>query len=109
MKTLLTTAAILVALIAPTHARERTITMSCTGTLIDVWLKSNDEWPLAVIHGDGYTCTIDRTGSRHDPLRFCNVNEKCRVTGDYQIVNRDPLTYRLRSIDNIEGAGDMGK
>ena len=49
---------------------DRTIT--CTGTLIDVAMRSK-VWSLAVIYdaAGGYTCTVDRSGSRHDPMRPC--------------------------------------
>jgi hypothetical protein len=41
----------------PALAQRNTVT--CTGTLIDVWLKPRAEWPLAVIYdaAGGYTCS----------------------------------------------------
>jgi hypothetical protein len=51
----------------PSLAQRNTVT--CTGTLIDVWLKPKGELPLAVIYDatGGYACSIDRPGEGHDP------------------------------------------
>ena len=75
--------------------------ISCTGTLMEVDVRKNADWPLAVIWDtDGkYACTIDRSGSGHDPLRGCNVGEKCRVVGTFQKIGQ---TYSIKIIDRIE-------
>ena len=79
-------------------------TVTCTGTLIDVWLKPKGEWPLAVIYdvAGGYSCTVDRTGAGHDTLGSCSAGEKCRVTGKYQKFGiGEPKTYSLRTITDV--------
>jgi hypothetical protein len=88
----------------PVHAQVRTIT--CTGTLIDVWLKKNADWPLAVIYdaAGNYTCTIDRGNAGHDPLRSCSAGEKCRVTGTYRMLGvGEQKTYSIQMIIDVEG------
>jgi hypothetical protein len=89
----------------PVRAQERTVT--CTGTLIDVWLKKNAEWPLAVIYdaAGNYTCSIDRGHAGHDPLRPCSAGEKCRVTGTYRILGvGEQKTYSIQTITDIGGS-----
>jgi hypothetical protein len=88
----------------PALAQKNVVT--CTGTLIDVWLKPKAEWPLAVIYdaSGGYTCSIDRTGARHDPMRPCSAGEMCRVTGIYQKL-RDQ-TYAIQTIINLNNFPD---
>jgi hypothetical protein len=73
----------LVALSSPAFAQSREVT--CTGILVDVDMKSNAPWPLAVIYdaNGGYTCAIDRLNAGHDPLRPCDVGERCSVVGIY--------------------------
>jgi hypothetical protein len=74
--------------------------ITCTGTLVDVATRSGADWPLAVIYDASghYTCTIDRTGSGHDPLRPCSAGEKCRVVGTFRKVGQ---TYSIRTILSI--------
>ena len=85
---------------------DRTIT--CTGLTIDVGLRPN-AWALAVIYdaAGGYTCTIDRAGAGHDPMRPCSAGEKCRLVGIYsrKIDTGYSTTYvidRINSLDTIE-------
>ena len=62
-KWLLTMAAALsISAICPLYAQEKGNRVTCTGTLVDVWLKPRDPWPLAVIYDEiyKYTCAIDR-------------------------------------------------
>jgi len=83
----------------PSLAQRNTVT--CTGTLIDVWLKPKGEWPLPVIYDatGGYTCTIDRTGAGHDPMRPCSVGEKCRIVGTYRMFGvGEQRTYAIQTI-----------
>jgi hypothetical protein len=78
-----------------------------TGALIDVWLKKNAEWPLAVIYdaAGNYTCSIDRGHAGHDPLRPCSAGEKCRVTGTYRILGvGEQKTYSIQTITDIGGS-----
>src|SRR5262245_59116533 len=83
---------------APAKAQANRVT--CTGTLIDVDVRARADWPLAVIWDtDGkYACTIDREGSGHDPLRGCNVGEKCRVVGTFRKIGQ---TYSIRTILSV--------
>ena len=82
-------------------AQSRNIT--CTGTLIDLEIKPGAEWPLAVIYDviGRYACSIDRTGSGHDPLSPCSLGEKCRITGTYRKIGQTyPSVVRPRSLAN---------
>jgi hypothetical protein len=98
IKTLLTAAAIALTV---TSAQAGSNRISGTGTLMDVDVRKNADWPLAVIWDtDGkYACTIDRGGAGHDPLRPCNVGEKCRVVGTFQKIGE---TYSIKIIDHLE-------
>jgi hypothetical protein len=89
----------------PFSVRQKNV-VTCTGTLIDVLLKPKAEWPLAVIYdaNGGYTCSIDRTGARHDPMRPCSAGKMCRVTGIYQKF-RDQ-TYAIETIINLNNFSD---
>ncbi|WP_141934682.1 hypothetical protein [Bradyrhizobium sp. UNPA324] len=86
----------------PARAQKNVIT--CTGTLIDVWLKPKADWPLAVIYdaAGGYACSIERMGAGHDPLRPCSVGKKCRVVGTYRKlgVGEQP-TYSIQTITDL--------
>jgi len=103
MKKLLIALATTVALVGPAAqaAEKKSDCISCTGTLTEVDVRKNADWPLAVIWDtDGkYACTIDRSGSGHDPLRGCNVGEKCRVVGTFQKIGQ---TYSIKIIDRLE-------
>ena len=90
-------------LIVPATAVAQPNRITCTGTLVDVAIRARDEWPLAVIYDadGGYTCTIDRTGAGHDPLRPCSVGEKCRVIGTFRKVGQ---TYSIRMIVSVDRA-----
>jgi hypothetical protein len=106
MKRLILTGAAMMMMATAAHA-ETPKTITCTGTLIDVWLKPKAEWPLAVIYdaAGGYACTVDRTGSGHDPLRSCSVGEKCRITGTYRTPGiGEPKTYSIHNVRKIEYA-----
>ena len=84
-------------------AQDRTVT--CAGTVIDVWVRNKAEWPLAVIYAatSKHTCSIDRTGSGHDPLGPCSAGEKCRVTGTYKLLGiGDQRTYSIQTITSID-------
>jgi hypothetical protein len=97
IKTLLTAVAIALT-VTSAQAADR---ISCTGTLMEVDVRKGADWPLAVIWDtDGkYACTIDRGGAGHDPLRGCNVGEKCRVVGTFQKIGQ---TYSIKIIDRLE-------
>jgi hypothetical protein len=77
--------------------------ITCTGTVIDVDTRAKAEWPLAVTYDENghYTCTVDRAGSGHDPLRPCSVGEKCRVVGSFQKIGH---TYSIRMIVSVDRA-----
>ena len=103
MKTLLAAAAIvLLATTAQAKGPDRTIT--CTGLLIDVGLRPNT-WALAVIHdaAGGYTCTVDRAGAGHDPMRPCSAGEQCRLVGIYsrKIDTGYSTTYVINRINSL--------
>jgi hypothetical protein len=85
----------------PVPATAQADRITCTGTLVDVDTRSGAQWPLAVIYDEGghYTCTIDRTGSGHDPLRPCSIGEKCRVIGSFRKVGQ---TYSIRTIVSVD-------
>ena len=82
---------------------DRTIT--CTGTLIEVAMRSK-VWSLAVIYdaAGGYTCTVDRSGSRHDPMRPCSMGDTCRLVGIYsRKIDTNYFIDRISSVDIVEG------
>src|SRR4051794_30042507 len=96
-------------LIAAFPALAQRNTVTCTGTLIDVWLKPKAEWPLAVIYdvAGGYTCSIDRTGAGHDPMRPCSIGKKCRVVGTYRRFGiGEQITYSIQSITDLSDFPD---
>jgi hypothetical protein len=88
--------AIILVAAVPALAQRNTVT--CTGTLIDVWLKPKAEWPLAVIcdAAGGYTCSIDRTGAGHDPKVFCSPTPNARYvpTTRHFLPLFDPIDHR---------------
>jgi hypothetical protein len=87
---------------SPALAQKNVVT--CTGTLIEVDLKLRADWPLAVIYDTAghYTCIIDRDGAGRDPLRPCNVGEKCRVVGSYS--RKIGHTYSIRTLTSVDAA-----
>jgi hypothetical protein len=92
----------------PSAATAQDKTVTCTGTLVDVWIKKNADWPLAVIYdADGKrTCSIDRSGSGHDPMQPCSAGEKCRITGTYRLLGiGDEKTYSIQTITDINTGG----
>jgi hypothetical protein len=89
----------------------------CTGVLINVYVKphinAQHDWPLAIIYdvsGD-YTCTIDRSGSGHDPLQPCSAGEKCRVVGTFErkIKGEYAKTYLINTLISVDGPSDPQK
>jgi len=84
-------------------ARAQSNRITCTGTLVDVWLRANAGWPLGVIYdADGhYACAIDRSGAGHEPLKPCSFGEKCRVVGVFRKVGE---TYWIRTIVSVDRA-----
>src|SRR3954466_1395917 len=91
----------LAALVSSAEAQNR---ITCTGTLIDVDTSPRASWPLAAIRDTkgGHVCTIDRTGSGHDPLRPCNVGETCRVVGTARKVRNTFQIKTLIDVDNVQ-------
>jgi hypothetical protein len=91
--------------------------VTCIGVLLNVYVKphinAQRDWPLAIIYDEsgGYACTIDRSGSGHDPLRPCNAGEKCRVVGTYErkVKGDYAQTYLIGTLISVEGAGDLEK
>ena len=79
-------------------------TIKCAGLLVDVDLKTNAS-PLAVIYDQeqNRVCTIDRTGSGHDPLKHCLSGTLCWVRGTYQKVGN---TYSIRTILDYDAYED---
>jgi len=103
---LATAAILMVGTALNVHAQNRTIT--CTGLMVDIGLRPN-AWALAVIYDaeGNYTCTIDRGGAGHDPMRPCSAGEKCKLTGDYKrrIETGYSITYvidRITSLDTVK-------
>ena len=96
------TAGALIAASVPAQAKEPTI--KCAGLLVDVDLKPNAS-PLAVIYDEEQhrVCTIDRTGSGHDPLKHCLSGTLCWVRGTYQKVGN---TYSIRTILDYDAYED---
>jgi hypothetical protein len=94
------------------YAQETGNRITCTGTLVDVWLKPKDSWPLAVIYDEdgNYTCSIDRDNAGHDPLKPCAAGERCRITGTYRkhegYAGANP-TYSIQLFDSIERIGEQ--
>ena len=72
--------------------------VTCTGILIDVWLKPRAEWPLAVIYDatDHFTCTIDRQNHGHD-MKPCAAGEKCRVVGMARVFGYEEQGFQTYS------------
>ena len=103
MRTVCALAAAVLLGMGPASAQSNRVT--CTGILIDVDLRAGDEWPLAVIYDmtGHYTCTIDRRGSGHDPLRPCSVGEKCRIVGTFRKIGQ---TYSIRTIVSVDYVDD---
>jgi hypothetical protein len=81
--------------------------VTCTGTLIDVWVKPKGSWPLAVIYdpANKLTCAISREGAGHDPLRPCDTGEQCRVSGSYRKFGQGRVTYSIQGIETVERVG----
>ena len=67
---------------ASTHAQPPDRTITCTGLLIDVAMRPK-VYTLAVIYdaAGGYTCTVDRSAWRHDPMKPCSMGDVCRLVG----------------------------
>lgn len=73
-------------------------TVTCKGTLIDVNMKGDREWPYGVVYDidSGRTCIVDRLNAGHDPFRgSCNVGGPCEIGGTY--VWRRGQTFMLRN------------
>ena len=68
--------------------------------LIDVQLSPEAAWALAVIHdaASNRTCTVERAGAGHDPMRPCNVGEKCQVVGTFRMIG---ATYSIQTIVSV--------
>ena len=104
IKTTTLTAIIIGAALAISHPAFAQKTVTCSGTLINVWLNPKAEWPLAVIYdaAEGRTCTFDRSGAGNDPLQACSAGERCRITGTYRALGvGDPKTYAIQTITNL--------
>jgi hypothetical protein len=88
------------------NAQKAADRIACAGVLIDVWLTPKGSWPLAVIYDDagGYTCSINRDGAGHDPLKPCGPGERCRIKGTYRKLQE---TYSIQKFDSIEYLGDQ--
>ena len=80
---------------------DRTIT--CTGLLIDVAMRPR-VYTLAVIYdAAGYTCTVDRSAWRHDPMKPCSMGDMCRLVGTYsRKVDTNYFIERISTIDKAE-------
>jgi hypothetical protein len=105
-------AVLLVPTSCPAQVQKAEGRITCTGTLIDVWLTPKGRWPLAVIYDDAgrYTCSINRDGSGHDPLKPCAAGERCRITGSYREFGNKKLnsvTYSIQMIDSIDRVGEQ--
>ncbi|MGA8968576.1 MAG: hypothetical protein WB499_05070 [Pseudolabrys sp.] len=88
----------------PIHAQPPDRTITCTGMLIDVAMRPK-VWSLAVIYDatGGYTCTVDRSASRHDPMKPCSMGDMCRLVGTYsRKVDTNYFIDRIGTIDKIE-------
>jgi hypothetical protein len=100
---LVVAAALYVATVHQALAQSKTVT--CTGTLIEVYV--NPRWPLAVIYdaAGNYTCSVDRRGAGHDPIKPCTAGEKCRIVDTYRMFGDDKIhdpTYSIQSIETVE-------
>jgi hypothetical protein len=94
------------------HAQKPGSRITCTGTLVDVWLTPKGSWPLAVIYDAAgkYTCSISREGAGHDPLKLCSAGERCQITGSFRkfgYETLDSVTYSIQKIDSIERLDDQ--
>jgi hypothetical protein len=88
----------------PIHAQTPDRTITCTGILIDVAMRPK-VWALAVIYdaAGGYLCTVDRSASRHDPMKPCSMGDKCRLVGTYsRKVDTNYFIDHTSTIDKIE-------
>jgi hypothetical protein len=80
-------------------------TIYCTGTLINVWLNKKAMWPIAIIVDEETknVCVIDRGKAGHDPLRPCNVGQKCYVHGVWRRLSPDYVLgeYSSFAVDQL--------
>ena len=88
----------------PGYAQKPDNTVTCTGVLIDVAMRPK-VWSLAVIYdaAGGYTCMVDRSNSRHDPMRPCSMGDMCHLVGTYS--RKIDTTYvidRISTINKVE-------
>jgi hypothetical protein len=92
-------------------AQQSAHSVTCTGTLTDVWLRPKDQWPLAVIYDQDhdYTCAFDRGNATHDPLKACSVGDTCRLSGSYRkhdgYAGKNP-TYSIQMLESVERVED---
>ena len=88
----------------PIRAQPPNRTITCTGLLIDVAMRPK-VWSLAVIYdaAGGYTCTVDRSASRHDPMKPCSMGDMCHLVGTYsRKVDTNYFIDRISTIDKPE-------
>ncbi|MGA8749023.1 MAG: hypothetical protein WB563_09540 [Pseudolabrys sp.] len=88
----------------PIRAQPPDRTITCTGLLIDVAMRPK-VWSLAVIYdaAGGYTCTVDRSASRHDPMKPCSMGDMCHLVGTYsRKVDTNYFIDRISTIDKPE-------
>jgi hypothetical protein len=80
--------------------------VTCVGTLRDREPKNRWGSPLAIVFGEaGYTCTVDRGGSGHDPLKPCQIDEgTCRLVGTYK--EKRGANYIIDKIISVDVARD---
>ena len=86
MRKLLLTIAVVAVLTWPAVAKN---TVSCTGSMIDVFIDARADFPVAIVYDadNDRTCVLDRGRAGHDPLRGnCIVGDRCTIHGVYRRV-----------------------
>ena len=88
----------------PGYAQTPDRTITCTAILIDVAMRPK-VWALAVIYdaAGGYTCTVDRSASRHDPMKPCAMGDMCHLVGTYgRKVDTNYFIEHISTVDKVE-------
>jgi len=74
--------------------------ITCSGALVNINQPHGDP-PLGIVFDDSgeFSCSVDRRGAKHDPLKSCIAGYRCRISGSYVANGR---TYNM---DEIKSAG----
>jgi hypothetical protein len=93
-------------LAAGCHAAVAQNRVTCTGILIEVYMKPHVDFPMAVVYDNTespftHTCVLDLGHAGHWPLRgACSPGQKCVLIGRY--FKKIGNTYYMREWDKAE-------